>query len=136
MLAAVDAVKAVVGTHDRPRFGGLHRDFKASQIDFPQGAIIDDGVHVHAAEFLVVDGEVFKASADTLRLDPVHQGRGDLSAEHGVFGKVFKIPAAQGAAFNVHPRAKQHAHVFVYARVTQGFANGFHQRQVPGTGQG
>ena len=81
MFAAVNTIEAVISAHNRPRFRCLYSDLKASQVNFPQRAIIDNGVHVHAAQLLIVYGEVLQAGADALRLNTIDQVRGDMTVK-------------------------------------------------------
>ena len=94
MLAAKNAIEAVVSAHNCPRFCCFDGDLKATQINLSKRAIIHNGVHVHAAQFLIVHGKVLQARAHTLRLNTVDQIRGDMPIEKWIFGKIFKITTA------------------------------------------
>ncbi len=136
MLAAVGAVEPIVGAHHRPGLRLPHRDLEAAQIDFPQRALVDDGVHEHAPVLLVVDGKVLHAGTHALTLHAVDQGGGQLSAEQRVLGEVLEVPPAQRVTLDVHARAEQHGHPFGDAFLTQGHPDLPQQLPVPGARQG
>ena len=127
MLAAVHAVESVIGAHDGPGLRRLYRDFEAAQVDFAQGPIIDDGVHVHAAKLLVVHRKVLEAGANALRLNAVNQARGNLAVEQRVFREILKVPPAQWTALDVHAWPKQHTDILIDAGLAQRDAYFVHQ---------
>lgn len=82
------------------------RRLKGRQVDFPQGAFIDDDVNVGAIRFLVVADVMLRARPDPLRLH-VPNDRGDqLAAQKGIFaGRVFEVASPEGSAVKIHARA-------------------------------
>ena len=133
VLAAVDPVQAVVGTHDRPRPALAHHGLEAAQVDFPQGAFVHDRVDEHAAGFLIVGGEVLDARAHALGLDAVDQRGRHCAADQWILGEILEVPAAQGMALDVHARPEQHGDVLGGALFTEGHADFAQQVAVPGT---
>ena len=84
-LVGVLPVDLVVGSHDRPRASLGDRHLKSRQIDLPQGALVHDSVHRHAALLLGVHGKVLDAGVDALALYALHIRSGHLAGHIGVF---------------------------------------------------
>ncbi len=110
MLAGVGAVELVVGTHHGPGLRLADGDLKWPQVDFAQGALIDDRVVDHPAEFLVVGSEVFQAYACAPILDANDVGACQLTSHERVLRKVLKVAPVEGMALNVHPWRQQYVH--------------------------
>ena len=104
VLVGVGAVDEVVAGHNGLGVRLFDDDFKAGQVEFPQGSLVDDGVRRHAAQLLAVDGEVLGAGGDAVGLDAAHVGRGQLAGEVRVLGEILKVAAAQRAALGVEAR--------------------------------
>ena len=83
---------------------------------------------------LVVGGEVLDGGAHVLGLNAVDEGGGHFAGEVGIFGEVFKVSAAQGAALDVHCGAKNHAQALVLAAVADGLTHAVDQILVKGGG--
>ena len=63
VFGAECAVYFVVGVHNRPWLSLFNGYFKSGQINFTQGAFVNNAVAVHTARFLIVGTEVFKGCA-------------------------------------------------------------------------
>ena len=94
VLVGVGAVDEVVAGHDGLGVRLFDDDFKAGQVEFPQGSLVDDGVRRHAAQLLAVDGKVFGAGGDTVGLDAAHVGRGQLAGEVRVLREILEVAPA------------------------------------------
>ena len=80
-------------------------NLKSGQIDFPQSALVNHGVHCHPPEFLAVDRKVLRAGRHALALNAPDVGRGHFPRLVWVFGKIFEIPAAERAALHIQARS-------------------------------
>ncbi len=89
----------------------LHRDFKAGDVNFPQGALVHDGVRCHPPQLLGVGGEVFGAGGHAIFLDAPDVSRRHFTRQVGVLGEILKVAPAKGAALDVQPRPQQDTHV-------------------------
>ena len=84
-----------------PLFDG---DLKPGQVDFPQSALVHDGVRRHTPRFLTVDSKVLRAGGCALGLDAANVPRRQLAREIRVLGKILKAAPAQRVTLHVKPR--------------------------------
>ena len=134
-FVGVLTVDAVIGGHQAVDAALLDRHFKGRKIDLPQRALVHHGIHAHAAQLLGVGRIVLDAGGYAVRLDAADQGRGQLSGEVGVFGKILKVSAAEGAALDVHAGAQQDVDAHAGGLQPEMLAHLLDQRLVPGVGQ-
>ena len=111
-------------------------DFKAGQVEFPQGSLVDDGVRRHAAQLLAVDGEVLGAGGDAVGLDAAHVGRGQLAGEVRVLREILEVAPAQRAALGVEARPQQDGYLLRGGLLPHGPAELFAQGGIPAAGHG
>ena len=71
-LIGVFAIDLIVGGHDCTGFRLVDRHFKSGQVDLPEGSLVYDRVHRHAAFLLRVDREVLDAGEYPLALDSLY----------------------------------------------------------------
>ena len=129
VFVGIDAVDHVVAGHDGLGFALGNSDFKVGQVQFPQGALIQDGIGSHAAQFLVVGGKMFGAGGHAVCLDAADVRGGHLAGKVGIFGKIFKVAAAQRAALGVEAGPQHNGHLlgggFLPQRTADLFPKGF-----------
>ena len=133
---APHAVDFVVAGHDILGLALGNADFKALQIDFPQGPLGHLGIVVGAVGLLVVAGKVLGAGGDAVLLQAADHGGAGLAAYQGVLGEVLKVPAAQGVAVDVHAGAQEHIAALHHHLTAVGLVEALHQLGVPSAGQG
>ncbi len=134
ILLGVQAVKLVVGAHDRPGTAFLHGNLEVLEVNFPEGAAAHQGVVLCPVGLLVVGRKVFGRCAHAVTLDAPDIGGGHLPAQQRVFREVLEVAAAQRVAMDVHAGSQQHVHT-VFQRFIAQYGGGFlHQFRVPGTG--
>ena len=101
VLGGVLTVDQVIGIHHGADMPFLHGGFKGRQVDFPQGALIDDCVNVPAVVFGVVGGVMLHGGHHILTLNAENVLRCDLPGKIGIFAEVFEIVAIHRRAINV-----------------------------------
>ena len=111
-----------------PLFDG---NFKPGQIDFPQGALVHDGIRSHTPRFLTVDGKVLRAGGYALGLDAPNISLRQLAREIRVLGEILKAAPAQRVALHVKPRSQHHRHFLRSGFLAQGCADFLAQRGIP-----
>ena len=116
-----------------PLFDG---DFKPGQVNFPQGALVHDGVRSHTPRFLAVDGKVLRAGGYALGLDAANISRRQLAREIRVLGEIFKAAAAEGAALGVQARPQQNGDLLRGGLLAHGPADFLAQRRIPAARHG
>ena len=136
IFRSVNAVDPVVGAHHRPGLGLLHGGFKGREVDLPEGSLVHIGGGTHAPVLLTVGGEMLDGGAHVFALDAVDEGCCHLTGQIRIFGEVFKVPAAEGAALDVHGGAQHHAELLVLAAVADGLAHAVDHLLVKGGGSG
>ena len=136
ILVGIGAVDEVVGGHDGLGLCLFHHDLKTSQIQLPQGALIEHRVAGHAAQLLTVDRKVLGAGRDAIFLDAAHIGSGHPAREDGVFREILEVAAAKGAALDVQARAEQDSHFLCSGFFAQCLAHGFTQLLIPAARSG
>ena len=123
VFRGVDAVDPIIGAHDRPGLCFLHRHFKSREIDLPDRPLIRVRGGAHPPVFLAVEGEVLDARAHIPALDALNDGCGHPPRQIRIFGEILEVPAAQGAALDVHRRAQHHGQLLMLAAVADGFSH-------------
>ena len=136
ILVGVDPVDPVVGGHEGLGPTLLDGDLKAGEVYLPQGALVHHRVGGHPPQLLGVAGEVLGAGGHPVFLDAPDIPGGHFARQIGVLGEILKVPAAQGAALDVQPRAQQDAHPLGCGLLPQALANLLPQGGVPGVGDG
>ena len=136
VLRGKGAVDPVVGAHHGPGLSLLHGHFKGREVNLADGSLVALRRAAHPPVFLVVQGKVLDARAHVFALDALDQRRGHHARQVRVFREVFEVPAAQGAALDVHRRSQQHAQLFMLACVAQCFAHLFDHVGIEGRRRG
>ena len=85
---------------------------------------------------LVIGGEVLDGGAHIAALDALDKGGRRLAGQIGVLGEVFKVPAAQRGALDVHRRAQHHGELLMLAGIADGLAHAAQQVAVEGRRRG
>lgn len=106
MFGTIGAFYSVVGTHHSPGLGILDCKLVAGQVDFTQGAIIDNGVYHPATEFLVVDSILLQRGTHSLALHTIDLALGRFTGQVGVFGKYSKLRPHNGERLIFTPEPK------------------------------
>ena len=136
VLVGVGAVDEVVAGHDGLGVRLFDDDFKAGQVEFPQGSLVDDGVRRHAAQLLAVDGEVLGAGGDAVGLDAAHVGRGQLAGKVRVLREILEVAPAQRAALGVEARPQQDGYLLRGGLLPHGLTDLLAEGRVPAAGHG
>ena len=131
VLVGVDAVDEIVAGHEGLGVRLFDDDLKPGQVQFPQRPLVHHRVRCHAAQLLVVDGEVLGAGGDAFRLDAAHVGGGHLAGEIGILGEILKVAAAEGAALGVQARPQQNGDLLRGGLLAHGPADFLAQRRIP-----
>ena len=134
VVGAVGAVDLVVGAHDRGRLGNLHCQLKGSQVQLPQGAVIENAVGGKTLVFLTVAGKVLQRCAHTVFLQAPNLRGGQQAGQQRILGEVFKIPPAAGITFQIGAGAKDQSYAGGRGFRADGRAHFLQQLQVPGAG--
>ena len=108
VLASVDAVHLVVGTHHGPHRGLLDRGLEGGQVDLVQRACIDLGADGLALGLLVVHREVLDRGDDTLALYALDVSHGHARGELGILAEVFEVAAVERRANDVDRGSEEH----------------------------
>src|SRR6202041_2868832 len=101
VLGSVAAVDEVVGIHDRANVGFFDGGFESGEINFAQGAFVDDSVGSVAIEFGIVGSEMFDGGADALSLHALDISDGNFSGEIRIFTHVFEIAAVHRGTVDI-----------------------------------
>ena len=134
VLVGVGAVDKVIGGHDGLRLRFLDHHLEAGQVNFPQGALVHDGIRGHAAQLLTVHRKVLGTGGNAVFLDAADVGRSHLTGKVGVFREILEVAAAQGAAPGVQAQMVSRARLLAHAvgAVRQGNGGDALARQRPG----
>ncbi len=135
VLGGVNAVDQVVGVHDRINVALDDGGLEGGQIDFAHGALVHVDAGVVAIELLVVEGVVLDGGDDALGLNALNERNDDGRVEVRVFGKVFKVAAADGRAGNVDAGAEEEIDVAGAGIFAEAFAEVARKIGIPGSGQ-
>ena len=130
-FGGVVAVEQVVGGHNTPGAAFLHHDLKTLQVDLTQSPLADPGVAAGTVGFLIVNAEMLGTSADTLGLDTLNHGSGQLTRHQGIFGVVLKVTAAQRTTVDIHSRGQPHTDIILPDFLAGGFAYLVHDLGIP-----
>ena len=136
VLVGVGAVDKVIGGHDGLRLRLLDHHLKAGQVNFPQGALVHDGIRGHTAQLLTVHGKVLGAGGNAVFLDAADVGRRHFTGKVGVLREILEVAAAQGAALDVQAGAQQHRHALCRCFFAHGCAHSLAKLRVPAVGNG
>ncbi len=118
-LGHIFPVDPIVAAHDCPWLCLADHLLKRSQVNLPQGSLIDFSRNRHTPFFLIVGGKVFYTYAHMLALNPFSKGSAQLSGQIRILGIVFKIPTAQGTSLDIDSRPKEHADIFGLTFIAQ-----------------
>ena len=136
VLVGVGAVDKVIGGHDGLRLRFLDHHLETGQVNFPQGALVHDGIRGHAAQLLTVHGKVLGAGGNAVFLDAADVGRRHLTGKVGILREILEVAAAQGAALDVQAGAQQHRHALCRCLFAHGCAHSLAKLRVPAVGNG
>ena len=113
IMAIVLVLIEVVGTHDGPCATLLDCSLEGRQVDFMQGTVTDDDIHLMAVFLVVVQGVVFHTGSHTLRLQTFYVGHDDLGCQIGVFAHILEVTATKWGTIDIYTRAQHYALVAV-----------------------
>ena len=88
------AIEQIIGPHHRQAASLFDGTFKGGQVEFAQGALVDDGIHAVAIEFLVIAGEMFDIGGHIVLLNGANNFNAQGANVMGIFADVFKISPA------------------------------------------
>src|SRR6185503_9672508 len=108
VLAGVDAVHLVVGTHDGADAGLLHRDLEWQQVDLAKRPFVRRHVDEAAVRLLRIRDEVLYGGDDALRLDAAQLRRHDAAGQDRVLAKVFEVAPVPGIPLHVGAASQEH----------------------------
>ena len=102
IVAVVLVLIEVVGAHHSPRFAFLHCCLEARQIDFVQGSVADDDVHLMAIFLVVVQAVMFHATRHAAALQALNVRHNYLGCQVRVFAHVLEVAASERRAVDVY----------------------------------
>ena len=104
-VVRVSAVDLIVTCHESFCVSFLYGDPKASQIDFPERALIYIGIRMVTVIFLIITAEMLdRHKASSSGLYPSAHGSRHLSRQQRVFGIILKVAPAQRIPVDIHAR--------------------------------
>ena len=109
----------VVGTHHAPRLAFLHGSLEAGQIDFVEGSVADNHVHLMAIFFVVVEAIVLHATCHATALQALNVWRHHLRRQIRVFAHVLEVAPSERRPVDVHARAQYHAFATIQSLLAQ-----------------
>ena len=136
VLVGVGAVDKVIGGHDGLWLRLLDHHLEAGHVNFPQGALVHNGIRGHAAQLLTVHGKVLGAGGNAVFLDAADVGRRHLTGKVGILREILEVAAAQRAALDVQAGAQQHRHALCCGFFAHGCAHSLAKLRVPAVGHG
>ena len=136
IFVGVGAVHLVIAGHDGLGAALFHRHFKGGEVDFPQGALVQNGIHAHPPQLLGVDSKVLGTGGSTGGLNAANIGRTHFAGKIGVFGEILKIPSAQRRTLHIQSRAQNHMDIVCRRFLSQRLAQFLAQFRIPGVGHG
>ncbi len=129
------AIDEVVAVHDGAYVGLGHGCFKGGEVEFAQGALVDDAVDAVTVVLRIVAGEMFYGGRDSLALNTFDVSHSDACGEEGIFAEVFHVAAVQWRAIDVHAWGQQEVNATRTGVVTKRCTDTLGQRRVPGRSQ-
>ena len=112
VVGSVDAVDEVIRGHDRPRIRFFHHDLERFQVEFVQGAVVDDRIADVAIALLGIAGVMLHAGSDATVLDAFDERRAHFARKKRIFGKILEVATTKRVSFDVHPRGQEERGVF------------------------
>ena len=109
IVAIVLVFIQIVGTHDAPGTGLGNGSLEGRQINFVQGSVADDDIHLMAILLVVVQGIVLHAGCHALRLQTFYIRYDHARGQQRVLTHILEIPTSERGAVDIHARAKDHA---------------------------
>ena len=131
VMTVVLVLIEVVGTHETPCPTLLHGSAEGRQIDFVEGALADDDVHLVAVLLVVVQRIVLHAGGHALRLQALDVRSHHARGETGVFAHVLEVATVQGCAQNVDAGAQDDVLAAIEGFLAQALAVEAGHRGVP-----
>ena len=129
------AIETVVGRHHRPDAPFLDSPLKRLKIDLTQRLLIHHGLDLHTPPFLVIPDKMLHRGGHPLTLEPPDPIGGDDACEKGVFSVVFKVPAIERNARDIHSRPQLDMNAASACFTTKGLAVKIRQMRIPGRGK-
>ena len=94
IFIGIDAVDHVVGGHDAFRLRFFDGDFKARQIEFPEGPFIYDGIGCLAPQLGIVGRKMLRTGGNAVFLDAADVACRQLAGKVRVFREVLEVAPA------------------------------------------
>ena len=134
-LLGILPVDLVVRRHDRPRLRFFDRNLEILEIEFPQGALADQGVIFITVGLLVVQGEMLDGSSDAIGLDAPYIGCAHLARKQRILGEILVIASVQWIPVQVLPGSQQYIYTILKHLIPNRFRRLLHKFEVPGRSQ-
>ena len=112
----------VVGTHDAPSPTLLHSGFEGRQIDFMEGTVADDDVHLMTVLLIVVQTVVLHAGCHTLRLQSLYVGHHHPRGEIGILTHILEVASSERGTEDIHAWAQNDTLLAVEGLLTETLA--------------
>ena len=122
VMAVVLVLVEVVGPHDGPCLALLHSGLEGRKIDFMQGAVADDDIHLMAVFLVVVEAVVLHTGRHALRLQPLDVGHHHRGSQVRVFAHILEVASVEWCAIDVDTGAENHVLVSVACLLAQTLA--------------
>ena len=106
VMAVVLVFIEVIGTHDGPCPTLLYSSTEGWQVDFVEGTVTDDDIHLMAIFLVIVQRIVLHTRCHTLRLQALHIGHHHLRGQIRVFTHILEVTTSQWCAVDVHTRSQ------------------------------
>ena len=131
VVAVMLVLVEVVGTHESPDVSFSDCSLEGGQIDFVEGAVGEDDVHLMAILLVVVHGVVLYAGRHTFRLQSLNIRSDHAGGEVGIFAHVFEVATPQRSTQDVHTRTQNHGFVAVESLLAEVLAVETCHRGIP-----
>ena len=134
IVVAPFAVDLVVGGHQVVGLARLNADLKGTQVDLTLGALRGTGVDHIAGIFLIVERVMLRRCSHALTLQAADDRTGHQTGDHGIFGEIFEVSAAERIAVDIQAGSEQAFHAVKLHFLPDLLIQAFDQLIVPGAG--
>ena len=131
VLCAVDAVEAVIHTHNGPGLSFLDRYLIGGKINLAQGSLVNNCADGHPAGLLVVDRIVLERGAYALGLNAVYECGRHLTRKIRILREILEVSAAQGRTLHICSGAEQDGDLLRYALLAEELAHAVDKLGIP-----
>ena len=131
VFCAVDAVEAVIHTHNGPGLSFLDRYLIGGEVNLAQGSLVNNCADGHSAGLLVVDRIVLERGAYALGLNAVYECGGHFTRKIRILREILEVSAAQGRTLHIRSGAEQDGDLLRYALLAEELAHAVDKLGIP-----